>query len=224
MSANVTARILFWVGLQLLALAPSVFAQPGGSQLTPAQTVTPAEMTPKELKYYQTLDASATKDFIATRSYVRLCQQVLDHKLPALQLPDKPPGFSVKYLLPTDVNIINRALAENIIAKQSPNGAARARSAPLEMSAAQILSPAALSPKELAYYEKLTDPSAAKSFIDTRSYVRLAQMVVSHKMPAPQLPDKPLNFNRSYLLAGEEAVVNQAISESLAALMQQKLR
>ncbi len=186
--------------------------------MTPAQTVTPAELTPKELEYYQTLDAAAAKDFIATRSYVRLCQQVLDHKLPALQLPDKPAGFSVKYLLPTEANIINRALAEQIAAEQSPGGAAPARAAPLEMTAAQILSSAALSPKELAYYEKLTEPSLAKSFIDTRSYVRLAQMVASHKMSAPQLPDKPLDFNRSYLLPGEEAVVDQAISNCLPRL------
>jgi hypothetical protein len=222
---NVPARILLAVSvcLPLLASAQLASAQSGGSQLTPAQTVKPDDFTPIERNYYQNLDATAAKSFIATRSYVRLCQQVLDHKLAALQLPDKPAGFTVKYLLPGEPNVINRALADYLVAKQNPNHAASARAAPFEMTPAQILKPDALSPKELAYYKKLTNPASAKMFIETRSYVRLSQDVVAHKMPAAQLPDKPLGFTRIYLLPGEEAVINEAIAASLVALMKQKI-
>jgi hypothetical protein len=34
-----------------------------------------------------------------------------------LQLPEKPAGFSVKYLLPGGANVINRALADYIVAE-----------------------------------------------------------------------------------------------------------
>ena len=224
MPVNVLARYVFALCVCLPFLAQPAFGQSGGLQLTPAQTVKPADFTPTERDYYQKLNAAAAKSFIATRSYVRLCQQVLERKLPALQLPDKPAGFTVKYLLPGEPNVINRALAAYVVAKQNPNSAASATAAPLEMTSAQILKSADLTPKELDYYNKLTNPSAAKAFIETRSYVRLTRKVVAHEMPAAQLPDKPLGFSRSYLLTGEEAVVDQAIAASLTVLMQQKLR
>jgi hypothetical protein len=79
--------------------------------------VNPANLTEKESAYYQKLtDPVVAKNFLVTRSYVRLCQQVIDHKLPAIQLPDKPLGFSVRYLLPGEATLINTALSESIIA------------------------------------------------------------------------------------------------------------
>jgi hypothetical protein len=39
-----------------------------------------------------------------------------------------------------------------------------------------------------------------------------------------QLPNKPIGFRSSYLLPGEDAVIDEAIAASLTALMQQKLR
>jgi hypothetical protein len=183
--------------------------------------VKPADLTPQELSYCQTLNPTAASDFLVTRSYVRLCQQVLDHMLPAAQLPDKPVGFSAKYLLPTDPNVINRALADPIVAQQNPGVEPPAA---LEMTPAQILKSADLSPRELTYYKTLTDPTTIKSFIETRSYVRLSQEVVNHEMPAEQLPDKPLGFNLGYLLPGEASVVDGAVAASLTALMQQKMK
>ncbi|MGB9116115.1 hypothetical protein [Bradyrhizobium sp.] len=209
--------------IPLLASAVPALAQSGGSQLTAAQTVKPADFSPTERDYYQKLDAAAANSFIATRSYVRLCQQVLDHKLPALQLPDKPAGFTVKYLLPEDPNVINRALAAYVVAKQNPNHAASGPKAALEMTPAQILKSAELTGEELTYYKTLTEPAMVTNFILTRSYARLAQKVIDHKMPALQLPDKPLGFTRNYLLPGEEAVINKAIGASLAALMKKRL-
>ncbi len=224
MPMNILARFLSVASLCFPLLVQPALAQAGGSQLTSAQTVKPADFTPTERDYYQKLDAAAAKSFIATRSYVRLCQQVLDRKLPALHLPEKPADFTVKYLLPGEANVINRALAEYVVAQQSPDHAAPSRAAALEMTQAQILKPAGLSPKELSYFKTLSDPAKAKMFIETRSYVRLTQDVVANRMPAAQLPDKPLGFTRIYLLPGEEAVVNKAVAASLAALMKQNLR
>ena len=89
----------------------------GANELTPAQIVKPADLTEQESTYYQKLtDPLVAKNFLETRSYVRLCQQVVDHKVPAIQLPDKPLGFSVRYLLPGEANLINKAISDSIIA------------------------------------------------------------------------------------------------------------
>jgi hypothetical protein len=112
---NVGAKF-FWVVSVGLAFLTSI--GPASAQvLTPAQIVKPADLTEKESVYYQKLtDPLIAKNFLVTRSYVRLCQQVIDHKMPAIQLPDKPLGFSVRYILPGEAQLINKAIAENIIA------------------------------------------------------------------------------------------------------------
>jgi hypothetical protein len=74
MPVNVLARFIVALCVCLPFPAQPAFAQSGGSQLTPAQTVKPADFTATEHDYYQKLDAAAAKSFIATRSYVRLCQ------------------------------------------------------------------------------------------------------------------------------------------------------
>jgi hypothetical protein len=112
---NIGAKC-FWVVTVGLVFLTSI--GPASAQvLTPAQIVKPADLTEKESAYYQKLaDPLAAKNFLETRSYVRLCQQVIDHKVPAIQLPDKPLGFSVRYLLPGEANLINKAISESIIA------------------------------------------------------------------------------------------------------------
>jgi hypothetical protein len=219
---NVLARLLVAASLclPLLASAAPAFAQSVGVQLTAAQMVKPADFTAEERDYYRTLGPAAAKSFIATRSYVRVCRQVVEHKLPALRLPNRPAGFNVKYLLPEDPNIINRALGEYIIAKQSPNHAVTVRP---ELTAAQILKPAQLTAEELSYYKTLTEP-AKKNFILTRSYMRLAQKVADHKMSPLQLPNQPLGFSPDYLLPGEDAVNNKAIGELVAVGLKRKLQ
>jgi hypothetical protein len=84
------------------------------------------------------------------------------------------------------------------------------------LSPAQLLKPDDLTPKELDFYKKLTDPEIAKNFIITRSYVRLCQKVNDKKMPAE--PDKPLGFSAHYLLSGEATMINHALSDSIVAM------
>ena len=104
----------------LLALtsSPSASAQTASAQqLTPAQTIKTSDMTPKELAYYNRItDPAVATNFIITRSYVRLCQAVVDKQAPAEQLPDKPLGFSAAYLLPGEATMINAAIAASIVA------------------------------------------------------------------------------------------------------------
>jgi hypothetical protein len=112
---SIGAKYLYVVGAGL-ALMTSV-GSTSAQVLSPAQIVNPANLTEKESAYYQKLsDPEVAKNFIVTRSYVRLCQQVIDHELPAIQLPDKPLGFSARYLLPGEATLINTALSESIIA------------------------------------------------------------------------------------------------------------
>jgi hypothetical protein len=115
LAVNIGAKCLWAVGAGLALLISIGLAS--AQVLSPAQIVNPANLTEKESAYYQKLtDPVVAKNFLVTRSYVRLCQQVIDHKLPAIQLPDKPLGFSVSYLLPGEVTLINTALSESIIA------------------------------------------------------------------------------------------------------------
>jgi hypothetical protein len=73
-------------------------------------------LTPTEQSYYRTLDPASAKSFILTRSYVRLCQRIVDHKLPALQLPDPPVGFSPEYFLPEDQAVVDQAIKDQLTA------------------------------------------------------------------------------------------------------------
>ena len=148
---------------------------------------------------------------------MRLCEEVVEHKLPAGQLPDKPLGFTVRYLLPEDPTVINRALAYSI---QAANGKTPTS---LEMTPAQTLKPAELTGKEHDYYVTLAGIDA-QHFILTRSYVRLCQQVNASSLAAADLPDEPIGFNPTYLLPGEKEAVEKAIAASVAALMTRDLK
>lgn len=188
-------------------------AQPSFAGDAPLQMITPAEFTPVEAKFYQTLDPAAQQDFIATRSYVRISQQVIDRTLPPLQLPDRPAGFSVKYLLPGEPFDLNTALADYITATHGGKG-----NLVPEMTDAQILQPSDLNPAELSFFQTL-DTTEARHFIVTRSYVRLCQQVLDQKLPAYQLPDAPPGIRGAYLLAGEEGLISKAVDLSLQDLL-----
>jgi hypothetical protein len=109
-------RRIFTFMVAVFALSTSIGPSPAQT-LSSSQIVKPADLTQKEGDYYRTLsDPEVAKNFLLTRSYVRLCQQVIDHKLPATELPDKPLGFSVRYLLPGEATLINAAISESIIA------------------------------------------------------------------------------------------------------------
>jgi hypothetical protein len=84
---------------------------------TPAFAVSPSDlrppMTSQESAYYDTIkaDSSAAQSFLITRAYVRMAQAVADGSLSPLSFPSqKPAGFTVKYLLPDEPSVINKAL------------------------------------------------------------------------------------------------------------------
>jgi hypothetical protein len=186
-------------------------------ELAAAQLVQPADFTKQEQDYYARLTGDDAKNFIITRSYVRLCEQVVERKLPAAQLPDRPAGFTVRYLLPEDPTVTNRALAYQI---QAAHGEPPTS---LEMTPEQVLKPADLTQEEHDYYVTLTGVDA-QHFILTRSYVRLCQQVNASTLAAAELPDKPIGFNPGYLLPGDKEAVDKAISASLAVVMKRILK
>ena len=102
------------ISLLLALIAGPAFA----AGLSERQMVKPSELTQKEADFYQKqTDPEIAKNFLITRSYVRLCQQVIDHTLPPLQLPDKPLGFSARFLLSGETTMINTAISESLKAE-----------------------------------------------------------------------------------------------------------
>ena len=80
----------------------------GAPEMTEAQMITPAQMDAQELAFYNRITDPRQKDeFIKTRSYIRLCKQVLAKTLPVAQMIEKPLGFSTAYELPGDEDIAN---------------------------------------------------------------------------------------------------------------------
>jgi hypothetical protein len=116
------AKSLFVVLIACLVVQTP--AKVAAQDMAPSQMLRPSDLTPQELDYYNKLtDPEVAKNFIATRSYVRLCQKVLDKAMLAEGLPDKPLGFSVRYLLAGEANMINRAISASIVACASnPKG------------------------------------------------------------------------------------------------------
>jgi len=103
---NLLLIVLVSGGLQAATIAASNSA--GGVELLArSQLVTPADLTPIELDYYnKATDPEVKKNFIITRSYVRIAQKVVDKKIPPEAFPvTKPAGFSVQYLLPDDSHV-----------------------------------------------------------------------------------------------------------------------
>ena len=119
--------------------------------------LTPADFTPIETNYYQTLDPAARQNFIVTRSFVRISQQVTDGVLPPSQLPDRPTGFSTTYLLPGDPFDINNALSDYLVTTHGGRG-----NLVSDMTTAQMLRPSDLSPTELTYSQTLSSKADAR--------------------------------------------------------------
>jgi hypothetical protein len=205
----------------IVVFLSAISTQPVLAQLAAVQVLSPTDLTTEEADFYKSLDAVEARRFLATRSYVRMCYQVEEGKLPAIQLPARPPGFDIQYLLPQDPTVINRAVADYIVAKNTPDHSAHPHH--LEMTPAQLVSPTDLTKDEADYYKTLA-PADAKSFILTRSFVRLCRKTVDHQLPALQLPSEPMGFNPEYLLPGEKQVVDEAISALLSELMSKKLK
>src|ERR1700757_4086168 len=84
---------------------------------TAAFALSPSDLTPpmtsQESAYYETIkdDPTAGESFLVTRDYVRKAEAVVNGSLAAASFPpQKPKGFTVKYLLPDDPAVINKAL------------------------------------------------------------------------------------------------------------------
>jgi len=105
---NFLLIVLVSYGLQ----AATIAASRAGGELARSQLVTPADLTAIELDYYnKTTDPEVKKNFIITRSYVRIAQKLVAKKIAPEDFPvAKPTGFSVQYLLPDDAHVINEAL------------------------------------------------------------------------------------------------------------------
>jgi len=71
----------------------------------------PAAVNSLALYYKKATDPEVKRNFIITRSYVRIAQKVVAKKISPEEFPvAKPAGFSVQYLLPDDAHVINEAL------------------------------------------------------------------------------------------------------------------
>ena len=81
-------------------------------ELSAGEVVSLAQLTPEEKDYYDhAANQTVRKNFIITRSYLRLAQKLVDKQIPPDAFPmRKPKGFSVEYLLPDDPEIINEAI------------------------------------------------------------------------------------------------------------------
>lgn len=84
----------------------------------PALALTPRDLTPDEQQLYQKVQANpnAAKNFLAAREYVRKAKGVVDGAVPAASLPSKPAGFSSRYLLAGDADIIDQAVTLSVAA------------------------------------------------------------------------------------------------------------
>jgi hypothetical protein len=107
---NLLLIVLVNCGLQAATIA--VPRSAGGGELARSQLVAPADLTAIELDYYKkATDPEVKRNFIITRSYVRIAQKVVAKKISPEEFPvAKPAGFSVQYLLPDDAHVINEAL------------------------------------------------------------------------------------------------------------------
>jgi hypothetical protein len=105
------------VGMALQAPMAALGQDAPPSQLAPDQILHPSEFSSTELASYRALtDTTAASNFIATRSYVRVCRQVADEKLSGMRLPSKPPGFRSRYLYPGDEELIDKCVTASIAA------------------------------------------------------------------------------------------------------------
>lgn len=84
----------------------------------PGFALTPGDLTPGEQQLYQKVQANPTaaKNFLAARDYVRKAKSVVDGAAPPSSLPSKPQGFSSRYLLAGDADIIDQAVTLSVAA------------------------------------------------------------------------------------------------------------
>ena len=80
--------------------------------------------------------------------------------------------------------------------------------------------PAHLTKQDVVIYQALKSyPDAARSFLDTRVYVRRCESVVHHQLAADKLGVKPDDYNSKYVTGPERKVVVKAVAMSDTALI-----
>ncbi len=78
-----------------------------------------------------------------------------------------------------------------------------------------------LTANEQARYDKMarTDPVHAKAYHITREFVDLCRQVIADNKLALVLPVQPERFDRKYVTADEQDMVDQAVDLNVAALI-----
>ena len=71
---------------------------PERSAMSASRMLSASDLTAAELARFRKLDAIEGRRFLATRSYLRLCQQFVDQKSAGARLPRPPPGTRGSYL------------------------------------------------------------------------------------------------------------------------------
>ena len=81
------------------------------------------------------------------------------------------------------------------------------------------LAPSDMTPSELATYQSLgNDPTAQMSFRDTRAFLRLCGQVEAGTLPPDDLPFEPRDYDKHYVSASEQHIVDDAIYKNVDAL------
>ncbi len=77
---------------------------------TPVGPLSPSQLTDTERSSFQKLsDQTAQKAFLITRAYLRICEKVVAHQMPALELPVQPDEYQGKYVSPGEQKQVDAA-------------------------------------------------------------------------------------------------------------------
>ena len=85
-------------------------------------------------------------------------------------------------------------------------------------ASSRALTPAQLTPDESAAYQGLKDDDdAAKTFLDTRGFLRQCRKVANKTLPAAKLPVQPADYDSQYVSDDEQSVVDDAVMKYVSA-------
>jgi hypothetical protein len=100
-------RKLLFAAAAILALSAS------------ARALTPAQLTPDEQTVYDGLknDPDAAKNYLATRGFLKLCEQVAARKLAAIKLPRQPANYDTQYVTDEEQAVVDQAVLKYVSAR-----------------------------------------------------------------------------------------------------------
>ncbi len=77
---------------------------------TPVRPLAASQLTDTERSSFQSLsDKAAQKAFLITRAYLRICEKVLKHQMPTLDLPVQPDEYDGQYVSPAEQKQVDAA-------------------------------------------------------------------------------------------------------------------